>query len=311
MPPRLRSALSAVLITLSCLLVPFGALALWATYGLTDTGRYVTTMAPLATDPDVREAVADAVGDSLLREAGGRLDTGPLRGSVRPFVHDAVRSFTQTQAFRLAWDAGNRVTHDAVLRALRDDRDEAAAEPVTVDFAPVTAQVKQQLSDEHIPLAARIPVQHTAVAVLPADELTSLRKGFHVLEVAGFWLPLAAVAFAAAGIALAVRRRRAIAATALGTALGGALLGLAVAVGRALTLAGLPGDVPRPAAGAVYDALTGTLRTVSWLLLGLGLTVALTTWLTRNLRPARLVRRLRGPKEPAPAPAQEPTRVQA
>ncbi|MEU6462551.1 hypothetical protein [Streptomyces sp. NPDC046976] len=311
MPPRLRSALSAVLITLSCLLVPFGALALWATYGLTDTGRYVTTMAPLATDPDVREAVADAVGDSLLREAGGRLETGPLRSSVRPFVHDAVRSFTQTQAFRLAWDAGNRVTHDAVLRALRDDRDEAAAEPVTVDFAPVTAQVKQQLSDEHIPLAARIPVQHTAVAVLPADELTSLRKGFHVLEVAGFWLPLAAVAFAAAGIALAVRRRRAIAATALGTALAGALLGLAVAVGRSLTLAGLPSDVPHPAAGAVYDALTGTLRTVSWLLLGLGLTVALTTWLTRNLRPARLVRRLRGPKEPAPAPAQEPTRVQA
>ncbi|MGM9332520.1 hypothetical protein [Streptomyces murinus] len=311
MPPRLRSALSAVLIALSCLLVPFGALALWATYGLTDTGRYVTTMAPLATDPDVREAVADAVGDSLLHEAGGRLETGPLRSSVRPFVHDAVRSFTQTQAFRLAWDAGNRVTHDAVLRALRDDRDEAAAEPVTVDFAPVTAQVKQQLSDEHIPLAARIPVQHTAVAVLPADELTSLRKGFHVLEVAGFWLPLAAVAFAAAGIALAVRRRRAIAATALGTALAGALLGLAVAVGRSLTLAGLPSDVPHPAAGAVYDALTGTLRTVSWLLLGLGLTVALTTWLTRNLRPARLVRRLRGPKEPVPAPAQEPTRVQA
>ncbi|MFR9790147.1 hypothetical protein ACL07V_15985 [Streptomyces sp. MB22_4] len=311
MPPRLRSALSAVLITLSCLLVPFGALAVWAAYGLTDTGRYVTTMAPLATDPDVRDAVADAVGDSLLREADQRLDVGPLRGSVRPFLHDAVRSFTQTRAFRLAWDAGNRVTHDAVLRALRDDRDDAAAGPVTVDFAPVTAQVKRQLSDEHIPLAARIPVQHTAVAVLPADELTSLRKGFHVLEVAGFWLPLAAVAFAAAGIALAVRRRRAIAATALGTALGGALLGLAVAVGRALTLTGLPADVPRPAAGAVYDALTGTLRTVSWLLLGLGLTVALTTWLTRNLRPARLVRRLRGPKEPAPAPAQEPTRVQA
>ncbi|MGW3262860.1 hypothetical protein [Streptomyces sp. NPDC001056] len=311
MPSRLRSSLSAVLITLSCLLVPFGALAVWAAYGLTDTGRYVTTMAPLATDPDVRDAIADAVGDSLLREADQRLDVGPLRGSVRPFLHDAVRSFTQTQAFRLAWDAGNRVTHDAVLRALRDDRDDAAAEPVTVDFAPVTAQVKRRLSDEHIPLAARIPVQHTAVAVLPADELASLRKGFHVLEVAGFWLPLTAVAFATAGIALAVRRRRAIAATALGTALGGALLGLAVAVGRTLTLTGLPTDVPRPAAGAVYDALTGPLRTVSWLLLGLGLTVALTTWLTRNLRPARLVRRRRGPKEPAPAPAQEPTRVQA
>jgi hypothetical protein len=309
-PTRLRSALSAVLITLSCLLLPFGALAAWAAYGLTDTSRYVTTMAPLASDPDVREAVADTVGDDILREVDRHLvDVRPLRGSVRSFVHDAVRSFTQTQAFRLAWNAGNRVTHDAVLQALRDDRKEAAEEPVTVDFAPVTAQVKRQLAEDHIPLAARIPVEHTAVAVLPADDLASLRKGFHVLEVAGFWLPVAAAAFALAGIALAVRRRRAVTATALGAALGGALLGLAVAAGRSLTLADLPADVPHPAAGAVYDALTGPLRTVSWLLLGLGLTVALTVWLTRRLRLGRPARRRRGSPGPAPAPAQAPTRA--
>ncbi|MGW4563321.1 hypothetical protein ACWEN3_13210 [Streptomyces sp. NPDC004561] len=309
MPPRLRSALSGVLLALSCLLVPFAALAAWAAYGLTDTARYVTAMAPLAADPDVREAVADTVGDGILREVDQHLDVRPLRGSVRPFVHDAVRSFTQTRAFRLAWDTGNRVTHDAVLQALRDDPDDAAEQPVTVDFAPVTAQVKRQLTRDHIPLAARIPVEHTAVAVLPADELASLRKGFHVLEVAGFWLPVAAVAFAFAGLALAVHRRRAVVATALGTALGGALLGLAVAAGRRLTLAGLPADVPHPAAGAVYDALTGTLRTVSWLLLALGLAVALTAWLTRCLRPGRPARRRRGPRGPASAPAQEPTRA--
>jgi cyanate lyase len=304
--PRLRSALSAVLITLSCLLVPFGALAAWAAYGLADTGRYVTTMAPLATDPDVREAVADTVGDGIVRAVDQHLDVRPLR-SVRPFVHDAVRSFTHTEAFRVAWDTGNRVTHDAVLRALReeDTRD------VTVDFAPVTAQVKRQLTLDHVPLAQRIPVEHTAVAVLPADDLVRLRKGFHVLEVAGFWLPVAAVAFAAAGIGLAVRRRRAVAATALGTALGGALLALALAVGRRLTLADLPADMPRPAVGAVYDALTGTLRTVAWVLLGLGLAVALTAWLTRHLRLARPARRRRESPAPASTPAQAPTRAQA
>ncbi|MFG2606647.1 hypothetical protein ACGFT2_24305 [Streptomyces sp. NPDC048514] len=309
MPPRLRSALSAVLITLSCLLVPFGALAAWAAYALADTGRYVTAMAPLAADPDVREAVADTVGDGILRAVDQHLDVHPLRDSVRPFVHDAVRSFTQTQAFRLAWDTGNRVTHDAVLRALRDEDERA----VTVDFAPVTAQVKRQLTLDHVPLAQRIPVEHTSVAVLPAGELVALRKGFHVLEVAGFWLPVAAVAFATTGIALAVRRRRAVAATALGTALGGALLVLALAVGRSLTLADLPADAPHPAVGAVYDALTGTLRTAAWVLLGLGLTVALTAWLTRYLRPkrplVRLVRRRRGSAEPASAPAQARTRA--
>ncbi|MER5541694.1 hypothetical protein ACWDBD_02525 [Streptomyces sp. NPDC001118] len=319
MPPRLRSALSAVLLALTCLLVPFGALAAWAAYGLADTGRYVTAMAPLAADPSVREAVADTVGDGILRAVDHHLDVGPVPDSVRPFLRDVARSFTQTEAFRLAWDTGNQITHDAVLRALRDEGDAtSAAGPVTVDFAPVTDQVKRQLTRDHVPLAARIPVEHTAVSVLPAGELILLRKGFHVLEVAGFWLPVAAVGCAATGITLAVRRRRAVVATALATALGGGLLALALAVGRDLTLADLPADVPHPAAGAVYDALTGTLRTVSWLLLGLGLTVALATWLIRYLRVARPARR-RGAAVPAPAstaasahppaPAGEPTRA--
>jgi hypothetical protein len=299
-----------VLIALSCLLVPFGAVAAWAAYALTDTGRYVTTMAPLSADPDVREAVAESVGDDILREVDAHMDVRPAGGSVGPFVHDAVRSFTQTRAFRLAWDTGNRVAHDAVLRALQDPDENAPEGPVTVDLAPVTAQVKQQLTHDHVPLAARIPVEHTAVPILQAGELTRLRKGFHVLEVAGFWLPVAAVVFAVTGIALAVRRRRAIAATALGTALGGALLALAVTVGRGLTLAGLPAGTPHAAAGAVYDTLTDTLRTVSWLLVGLGLVVALVTWLLRVPRRPRLVRRRRESAAPAPAPAPEPTRAQ-
>ncbi|MET9142867.1 hypothetical protein [Streptomyces sp. NPDC004042] len=327
MTRRLRSGLSAVLIALSCLLVPFGALSAWAAYGLADTGRYVTTMAPLAADPDVRDAIADTVGNGIVAEIGRVTDAGPARAAVAPFVHDAVRSFTQTAAFRTAWNEGNRVAHDAVLRALRDGRD-GRDRPVTVDLAPVTAHVKAQLAQDHVPLAGRIPVAHTEVALLPAQDLGRMRKEFHVLEVAGFWLPVAAVVFAVAGIALAARRRRAVTATALGTALGGALLGLALAVGRSLTLADLPQEVSQPAAGAVYDALTATLRTASWLLVALGLTVAALTWLTRRRarrtgtgtgtrtgpRPRarfRLGLRRRTPGTPTPPQQQEPTRVEA
>ncbi|MFI1165028.1 hypothetical protein ACH4UM_15780 [Streptomyces sp. NPDC020801] len=310
MSRRLRSGLSAVLIALSCLLVPFGALSAWAAYGLADTGRYVTTMEPLAHDPDVRDAIADTVGDGIMHEIGHeigqRMDARATRGTVAPFVHDAVRSFTQTTAFRTAWNEGNRAAHDAVLRALRDERDEPDR-PVTVDLAPVTAQVKAQLAQEHVPLAGRIPVEHTEVALVPAQDLSRLRKGFNVLEVAGFWLPVAAVAFAVAGITLAACRRRALTATALGTALGGALLALALAVGRSLTLADLPDEVSHPAVGAVYDALTATLRTASWTLVALGLTVAALAWLTGRSRPAR---RRRASATPPPAQPQRPTRVE-
>lgn len=306
-PPRTRSALSAVLIALSCLLVPTGALGAWASYGLADSGRYVTVMAPLAADPDVRDAVAETVADGIMREADVG---GAVRGTVRPFVRDAVRSFTRTHAFRLAWEAGNRAAHDAVLRALRE-QGAVREQPVTVDLAPVTAQVKRQLTRDHVPMAARIPVAHTAVTVLSAGELDRLRKGFHVLEVAGFWLPVAALVFAATGIALAVHRRRAVTATALGTALGGALLVLALTVGRRLTLAGLPDSVSPPAAGAVYDALTETLRTAAWSLLACGLTIALATRLARLFKASRHARRRPAPAPPAPVPPPTPTRARA
>ncbi|MFF9493508.1 hypothetical protein [Streptomyces flaveolus] len=295
MPSRLRSALSAVLIVLACLLAPCGTLAAWAAYGLGDTGRYVAAMAPLAADPDVRDAVADTVGDGVMNEVGA----GPMRTTVRLYVQDAARSFARTEAFRAGWDAANRAVHTAVLRALRDEG--AAGRPVTVDLAPVTARVRNRLVQDNVPMARRIPVRHTEVTVLPAHEADRLRKGYHVLDVAAFWLPLAAVVFAVAGIALAACRRRALTATGLGTAVGGVLLALAVLVGRRLTLAELPGAVDGPAAGAVYDALTATLRTASWLLVGLGLTVAAVSWLTG--RYGHLLRRRRPPADPAVDPA--------
>ncbi|MEW2044859.1 hypothetical protein [Streptomyces sp. NPDC005476] len=302
MSPSLRTALSAVLVALSCLLVPFGALAAWAAYGLTDTRGYVTTMAPLASDPAVRDAVADTVGDGVAREAG----MNPV------FLRDAVRSFTATRAYRRAWDAGNEAAHTAVMRALNDESADRDSYPVTMDLASVTSPLKRQLAADRMPFADRVPVRHTRVALLPPGELAVLRKGYHVLDVAGFWLPLAAVLFAVAGIAVAACRRRAVTATALGTALGGTLLGLAVAIARRLTLSDLPDAAHRPAAGAVYDALTATLRTASWLLLALGLTVAAATWLTRPRSPAvRLLRRRRACAAPVPAPPPEPTRVRA
>nr|WP_040902405.1 hypothetical protein [Streptomyces sp. SID5464] len=302
--------MSAVLLALACLLAPFATLASWAAHGLTDTGRYVRTMAPLATDPDVRGAVADALGEGIMREAGQELDTGPLRGTAGPFVHDAVRSFTRTEAFRTGWDAANLAVHDAVLRALRDDSTRAS--PVTVDLAPVLTRVKRRLTDDHVPFAHRIPVPHTRVPVLPADDVARLRRGYHVLDTAAFWLPLATALCAVAGTALAARRRRAVTAIGLGTALGGGLLVLAVAIGRRLTLADLPDALHRPAAGAVYDALTATLSTVSWLLFAFGLTAALGSWLTGRYGP-RLAsrRRARASAAPAAEPPPEPTRARA
>ncbi|GAA3867862.1 hypothetical protein GCM10022207_35690 [Streptomyces lannensis] len=296
---RARSLLSAVLVGLACLLAPPGLLAVWAKYGIEDSARYAATTAPLASDAQVRDAIAAAVTDGIMREV--HVGT-PLEGSVQAFVHDAVRSFTATEAFRTAWDTANLSAHDAVMRALRNDGDT----PVTIDLAPATERMKRQLVDEHVPFAGRIPIAHTEITLLQSKDLTKFRKGFRVLEVTGFWLPVAAVVFAVSGMLVSVCRRRAVLATGLGTALGAALLAVAIAVGRRMTLRDLPPDVSHPAAAAVYDALTETLRTAAWVMMALGLTVALVAWLT-----GMYARRRRASAGPPQAPSEEPTQVRA
>ncbi|WP_199550869.1 hypothetical protein [Streptomyces sp. N35] len=267
--------MAALLLVLACVLTPLGALSTWAKYQIGDTENYVAAMAPLAKDPDVQEAVADAVAG----EIGKHIDAGPLQGTLTAFVHEAVESFTGTEAYRTAWNAAIRAAHEAVQQALKSGDDGS----VVIDLAPITQEVKDQLVADGVPFARRIPVQHTEVEVMKSKDLVQLRKGLHMLQVAGIWLPVAAVLCAVAGIAVAVRRRKAVIATALGMALASALLGLGLWISRRLTLSDLPPDVSKGAAGAVFDALTSSLRTAVWVIAAVGLVVALAVYLSRRV----------------------------
>jgi len=272
----MRRALSVVLLALACLLVPLGTLSVWAKYEVGDSDRYVATMAPLASEPAVRGAVADAVTNGIMTQ----LDAGPLQSTVETFLHDAVESFTGTDAFQKAWNAANRAAHDAVQQAIDDGTDG----PVTIDLAPVTSQVRNQLNEDGVPFADRVPVTHTTITVMSSRDLDRLRQTLRLLQRAGLWLPFAALVLAATGLALARRRRPALAATALGVVLAAAALLGALAASRSLTLDNLPSDVDRSAAGAAYDALTSSMRTASLAIVGAALAVAACAWLSGLFR---------------------------
>ncbi|MCJ1678555.1 hypothetical protein MTF65_14590 [Streptomyces sp. APSN-46.1] len=272
----MRTFFSAVLITLVVLLVPTSAVAYWADRELGDADRYTAAMSPLAENPSVQGVVVTQVAHAL----SGQIDAGPFQGGVDALLGEALRSFSGTPAYRTAWDAANRAAHAAFLDALTTGQGDA----LTIDLAPVIAQVKGELVADEVPFADLIPVTRLSVKVMEYDDLGALRKGFRMLQNAGVWLPVLTVLLAAAAIAVAVRRRRAVVATGLGLAAGAVLLWIAVYVCRRLTLDDLPADIDPRAAEAVYDALTAFLRTTAWLILAVGLAAALAAWLAGRLR---------------------------
>ncbi|MGW1185730.1 hypothetical protein ACWD7Y_30480 [Streptomyces drozdowiczii] len=270
-------ALSAVLVVLLAVLVPLSALSAWVDLEIDDTDRYVSAVAPLADDPEVQNTVADLITDNAMKQ----IDVGPLQDTVRDFLHQAVRSFTTTEAFQDAWTAANRTAHETVTAAL----DGQSGESVTIDLAPVTEQVKQNLVDNGVPFADRIPVQHTDIRLVSADRADQLRQSFRWLRAASVWPAVGTLVFALLAIVLAWvrggpgRRFRALAAlsaaavTGAGFALGALVLRGVLALARDRVLDEVP-DSDTGAAAAVYDALTSSLRTTVWIVLGLGLAVA-------------------------------------
>lgn len=267
-----------MLLVLVAVLTPLSTLAVWAEREIGDSDGYVSAMAPLSSDPAVKNAVANRITDEVLK----KVDAGPFTPAVRQLVHDAVLSFAETDAYKTAWNTVNRAAHTAVEQALTSSGGRSAS----IDLAPVIEQVKRQLIMEGVPFADQIPVGNITITLVESERLGVAREVFDALQIAGLWLPVGTALLAVVGVLGSTRRGRALILLGFALAVGGALLMLTVLVGRAVALNDLPPDVDRAAAGAVLDALTASLRTTSWWLMGVGLIVAVGTWWFRRNRPA-------------------------
>ncbi|MFF3492600.1 hypothetical protein ACFYWS_14730 [Streptomyces sp. NPDC002795] len=311
---RGRSFLAVVLIVIGCILAPLGLVASWAADTVGDTDRYVGTVAPLASDPDIQNAVATRATNeimsridlkSLLSEVPtddrplvekslGKLGDS-LEGAVRSFVHDKAQGVVSSDAFENIWEQTNRKAHSSLKKALTGSGDgsvKVEGDTVTLDIGPLVDQVKQRLVDSGLTVAERIPEVHTDFTLVTNDNIGKVKTYLRLLQVMGNWLPVLALVLVAAGVLLSVRRRRSLVATALAVAVSCGLLGIGLRVFRVIYLDRLPAGVSQDAAAAVYDTMTHSMFTMVRMVVALGVVVALGAWLTGRGRRAGLVRGL-------------------
>jgi hypothetical protein len=58
---RWRTIVGTLLIVVACVLAPLSVVAVWTKNQVTNTDRYVRTMAPLASEPAIQHALADRI----------------------------------------------------------------------------------------------------------------------------------------------------------------------------------------------------------------------------------------------------------
>ncbi|MGW5972592.1 hypothetical protein [Streptomyces sp. NPDC055186] len=315
---RARVAGSSLLLALTLLLAPLAVVAAWVQDTVSDTDRYVETVAPLASDPAVQQVVINrltdrvmenvdvtAVTDSLARTlqdagappsvvAGAESLTGPLQDEVRTVVHRAVSRVITGDTFQQAWEGANRRAHTAVVTMLTGDSTgavRARGDTVRLDVGQVVDQVRERLVDAGFDQAAAIPDTDRTITLFQTEQLGKAQDLMRLLDVLGVWLPVLTVVLAALAVWTAPAHRVMLMATATGVGVMMVVLLVALAVVRRVYLDSVPPTtLPPGAAATVYDTFVLFLRDSARTLLVVSVITALVAYLYGPGRPARAVR---------------------
>jgi hypothetical protein len=197
----------AVLI-IAALLLPLALTAFWAQRTITDTERYVATVAPLAEDPTVKEAVGNTVSTALIKQldAQARISellvdypklsalSGPIASGVNSLVQRTVTEVLDSDQFSNVWVAINRQAQQAIVNALEGKTDGAVTVTngqVVLDTGELITLVKQALVDRGLTFAENIPVPPVAdrqIVLLQSEELKRAQFFYQLGQPVAQWL---------------------------------------------------------------------------------------------------------------------------
>jgi hypothetical protein len=236
-----RWTLAIVLLVIAALLVPATIAARYARGELLNTDRFVATVAPLATDPAVQNALAERITDQVITHidlpalinqattainlrganALGNLVSGPLTDWLRSFIYKHVRKFVTSATFASLWATVTRLAHQGVNHLLTGSKGGAITATdgsIVLNIGPIVDAAKTALVNDGFALAAKVPSTDVSYTLFQSDQITKAQGYVRLLNRLATWLPWITLLIFALAVWLAPSRRRTAIATLVLTA---------------------------------------------------------------------------------------------
>ncbi|CUR54991.1 membrane hypothetical protein [metagenome] len=314
-----RSAIaSSVLVVVATIVLPLALVSAWLAAVVTDTDRYVDTVAPPAENPTVQTAVevrlesallavidvktreqqiADLLADRDLSprvRLGLRALSGSLEGAITGAVHNAVVRVVRDPEFATAWATANRSAHEQLVAILSGEQSELVTSEgrVSIQLSTLLNTVLGILGEQGILDPANLPEVQAGFTFIDADDLSRAQTAYTILDRLGYWLPLIWLVLVGLAVLLARDRRRAVRFLSYGAVLGVVLLAIALRIGREQVVGLVPDDTD--VVREVWDILVVSLRASMRTMLVLALLVLVVAWISGPGRVAVRVRELVG-----------------
>jgi hypothetical protein len=313
-----RSLLSALCITIAAILVPVSIIGAWARVQLTDEDAFVATLAPLVDDPAVQSMIIDESMEAVNAQVDFEQITSdvfdgiaslglppraadalqlleaPAANGLESLVTTTVTRVVESDAFAEVWATATRAAHRALVGVSTSDGGGLIVrtdEGVGIQLGAVVERVKQNLIDRGLGAAELIPTVDRVIILGEGDNLATIRTSYAAANTLGLWLPIIAIALFGLGILIARRRSAAVLGTGIGFALGGVALAIMLAIGDSAmgVTAGVLGLSP-DALNVIYEQLVGNMQQTALVVAFLGVFIAILGWVTGRSAPARGLR---------------------
>jgi len=255
-PNVFRSTGVVILLALTFVLAVLTPVAIWARGQVLDTDRYLSTVAPLASDKAIQKDVAARATDAILKELRRRGLTGgqaiggtigqQIDGSARQAIQGATLRVVESPVFRTLWVSANRQAHAELVRVLTGSAPDSVVVRhgrITLDLTSVVDQVRTRLRTAGVALVDALPPIRLVIDVANASGLEQAQQGVKVLKTLAWALPVATIVLLALAILLAADRRRTALRGFFGIVISMLVLRFAIAIGDIAAARNVPSSV--------------------------------------------------------------------
>ncbi len=270
-PKDRKNTAALIMAVVAALVLAVSVSAIWLNRMVTDTEFYVRTVAPLAQDPDIQDAIADSASQALIEkvDARGRLESilpgslesiaAPIGSAVDDFIRKQSVSLVRSDRFASLWEDMNRKSHAGLVAAItgrQGDVVDLTAGTLSLDVGGLADALKMRVADAGFGLAADVPTGSIdkRIVIYESPTLARTSRVVDVVSRTAYAMPFVGLVLALIAIVIAPDRRKAV------LWLGGALALLtilpiqAVYLGQYYATAQLVrlASIPAPAAQAAF-----------------------------------------------------------
>ncbi|MDA2987025.1 MAG: hypothetical protein O2789_04755 [Actinomycetota bacterium] len=308
-----RSISSLIVFVLAAALTIPALVGHWGHRTVIDAGRYIETVGPLASSPEVQEAVADAVTQAVLDKVDtekqvDELLTGlfpdrpviqglsaPIAAGVNSAIAALIDRFVTSDAFQEVWLKLNTALQRGIVAVLSGETDgtvKLEGDQIVLDVSSLLGDVQTYLVDQGISAAGNItiPDNDRTIVLAEAPALAQLRLVYSLTSPLLEWLPLVIAALFALSIFLARRRARTTVATGIALLVAGVLVWQGLGIGETVFVDQLAGTVFAPASTVFWNTLFVYLVAGTKAISLIGIAVIFAGWLSGRTSSARWVR---------------------